>query len=80
MVRSAVGWVVTGSNCSNAAAFTFGACTAGSENIRYFGIWNNNTDVVDTNRLFWGQLTADLAVSAGITPEVSIGSISVNEN
>lgn len=78
--RSAAGWTVSGNQASNAAVVTFGECTAGSETIRYISVWKNNSSSVDTDRLFWGQLTLDLDVSAGITPEFSIGSIDVNED
>lgn len=80
VARSAGGWTVAGNNVSNTAAVTFGACTAGSETVRYFAIWKDNTSVVDAERLYWGQLTSDLAVSAGITPEFAIGALDVNED
>lgn len=78
--RTAGGWTVAGNNASNTAAVTFGACSAGSETVRYFAIWKNNTSTVDADRLYWGQLTSDLAVSAGITPEFAIGALDVNED
>lgn len=78
--RTAGGWTISGNNASNTAAITFGACTAGSETIRYFAIWMDNTNTTEAYRLFWGQLTADLAVSAGITPEFAIGDLDVNED
>lgn len=78
--RTAGGWTISGNNASNAAAVTFGACSAGSETIRYFAIWKDNVGATDADRLFWGQLTADLAVSAGITPEFAIGDIDINED
>ena len=80
VARSAGGWTIAGNNASNAAAVTFGACTAGSETVRYFAIWKDNVSSVDAERLYWGQLTADLAVSAGITPEFAIGALDVNED
>lgn len=78
--RTAGGWTIAGNNASNTAAITFGACTAGSETVRYFAIWKDNTSVVDAERLYWGQLTSDLAVSTGITPEFAIGALDVNED
>lgn len=78
--RSAAGWTVVGNNASNAAAITFGAATAGTETIRYFAIWLNNSTNTDSHRLYWGQLTSDLAVSSGITPEFAIGALDVNED
>jgi len=78
--RSGAGWTVSTNNASNAAAITFGACTAGSETVRYFAIWKTNVDGTAANRIYWGQLTSDLAVSSGITPEFAIGALDVNED
>lgn len=78
--RSSAGWTVSGNNASNTAAITFGACTAGSETIRYVEIWMDNTSTTEDKRLWWGQLTADLAVSAGITPQFAAGELDVNED
>lgn len=80
VARSGAGWTVSGNNASNAAAITFGACTAGSETLRYFAIWKDNSTNTDSHRLYWGQLTSDLAVSSGITPEFAIGALDVNED
>lgn len=80
VARSGAGWTIAGNNASNAAAITFGACTAGSENIRYFAIWKDGATATDAFRLYWGQLTSDLAVSSGITPEFAIGALDVNED
>jgi hypothetical protein len=80
VARSGAGWTIAGNNASNAAAITFGACTGGSENVRYFAIWKDNVGATDADRLYWGQLTSDLAVSSGITPEFAIGALDVNED
>jgi len=80
VARSGAGWTIAGNNASNAAAITFGACSAGSENIRYFAIWKDGATGTDSHRLYWGQLTSDLAVSSGITPEFAIGALDVNED
>lgn len=80
VARSGAGWTISGNNCSNTAAITFGACTAGSETIRYFAIWKDNSTGTDSHRLYWGQLTSDLAVSSGITPEFAIGALDINED
>lgn len=68
-VRSAEGWTVTDNEVVNAAELTFGACTAGAETIRYVEVWKNNTGDAEADRIAWVQLTADLAISAGITPK-----------
>src|SRR5271157_5357895 len=38
VARSSAGWTVAANALSNAAAITFGACTAGSSTVTYFGI------------------------------------------
>jgi len=80
VARAVGGWTIATNNASNAAAVTFGACSAGTENVRYFEIWKTNVDATVANRLFWAQLDSDLAVSSGITPEFAIGDIDVNED
>lgn len=80
VARTTGGWTISGNNASNTAAITFGACTGGTETIRYFAIWKDNSTGTDSHRLYWGQLTSDLAVSNGITPEFAIGALDVNED
>jgi hypothetical protein len=80
VARSGAGWTVAGGNCSNAAIVTFAPCTGGVENVRYFAVWKDNASGLDADRLYWGQLTADLAVSNGITPSFGIGTLDVNED
>jgi hypothetical protein len=76
VARSGAGWTVAGNNVSNAAAVSFGACTAGTNTITHFGI---GTDLSGTgNLILRGALTASLAVSAGITPSFAIGELDVN--
>lgn len=75
VARSGAGWTVSGNNASNAAAVAFGACTAGSSTVTHFGI--GTADTGNGNLLFSGQLTAQLAVSAGITPSFAIGELDV---
>ncbi len=76
VARSGAGWTVSGANVSNAAAVTFGACTAGTNTITHFGI---GTDASGAgNLILKGALTASLAVSAGITPSFAIGELDVN--
>lgn len=76
VARSAAGWTIAAANVSNAAAITFGACTAGSDTITHFGI---GSDLSGAGNLFFkGALTATRAISAGITPSFSIGELDVN--
>lgn len=76
VARSGAGWTVSGNNVSNAAAVTFGACTAGSSSVTHFGIGTDSGGA--GNLILKGALTATLAVSAGITPSFAIGELDVN--
>lgn len=76
VARSGSGWTVSGNNVSNAAAVTFGACTAGSNTITHFGIGSDASGA--GNLFFKGALTSSLAVSSGITPSFAIGDLDVN--
>lgn len=76
VARSGAGWTVSGNNASNAAAITFGACSAGSNTITYFSIGTESSGA--GHLLAIGALSASLAVSAGITPEFAIGELDVN--
>ena len=82
VVRSAAGWAVSGTtptNCSNVAAVTFPQCGATGATLIAFAICKG--DVETTNdQIYWGDLTAQLVVSNGITPEFAIGDIDVNED
>ena len=73
VARSSAGFTVSGSNVSNAAAVTFGACTAGSNTITHFAIGTASTGT--GNLVESGALSASLAVSAGITPSFAIGAM-----
>lgn len=82
--RNGTNWDTTtvAGQVHNETAITFPACTSGSETIRYVEIWKNDTDTTEASgsRLFWGQLTADLAVSAGITPEFAAAALTITED
>lgn len=77
VARTSGGWTISGNNATNTAAITFGACTAGTATIRYVEIWTASSG---GTRLFWGQLTSDLSVSSGVTPEFAAGALDVNED
>ena len=75
VARSGSGWTVSGNSASNAAAITFGACTAGSGTAAYFGIGTDSSG--SGTLLFSGALTSSLAISSGITPSFAIGALTV---
>jgi hypothetical protein len=78
VARSGAGWTVSGTaptQAANAAAVTFGPCTAGTNTITYFSVGLETSGA--TRLLASGALTASLAVSSGITPSFSIGALTV---
>lgn len=76
VARSAGGWTVSGNNVSNAAAVTFGTCTAGANAITHFGI---GSDVSGAGNLFFkGALTATYNTAVGNAPQFNIGELDVN--
>lgn len=80
VARTAGGWTVSGNNASNTAAITFGASTSGPETERYVEVWLDNSSSSIGDRLFWSQLDSDLIVNNGITPEIPIGDLDINED
>lgn len=79
VARSAGGWTVAGNNASNAAAITFPTCGATPNTLVAFAICLAGAAGVD-DAIYWGDLTANLAVSNGITPEFAIGDLDINED
>lgn len=64
----------SGTLATNATVLAFPACTGGSNTITHFGLFDAGSG---GNLLLWGALTASLAVSAGITPEIAIGALDI---
>jgi hypothetical protein len=79
VARTAGGWTVSANNASNTAAVTFGACSSGTPTAVAFAICKAGTRDVD-DAIYWGDLTSNLAISPGITPEFAIGDIDINED
>lgn len=76
---SVTGWTVSGNAVSNAVAVTFPQCGASGATIVGFAICKADVEGVD-DAIYWGDLTAPLAVSSGITPEFAIGDIDITED
>jgi hypothetical protein len=68
---------VSDNQASNAAAIIFPECTAGTNTITGFAIMTAGTG---GTILFYGSLQANLAVSAGITPQFAIGTLTITED
>ncbi|MBW8029232.1 MAG: hypothetical protein GJU67_05625 [Ferrovum sp.] len=72
VARSAVGWTVTGNSVSPASTIVFPAATAGSETETFWGIGVAATGA--GTLLYSGPITPGLAVSNGVTPELTTSS------
>lgn len=78
VARTTGGWSISGETISNVAAINFPACTGGSETETYVGV---GTLASGAGVLLWfGALTASLAVSNGITPSFAIGALQITES
>lgn len=80
VARTTGGWTVSGNNVTNVAAITYGYCSGGTDTGRFFEIWKTQGGTLDTDRLFWGQLTSDIAIATGVTPTFAAGALDVNED
>jgi len=79
VARSSGGWTISTNNCSNTGAITFPTCGATGATLVAFTV--NKAGTVSTDdAIYWGDLTSNLAVSSGITPEFAIGDLDVNED
>jgi hypothetical protein len=72
VARSAVGWTVTGNSVSPASTIVFPAATAGSETETFWGIGVAATGA--GTLLYSGPITPGIAVSNGVTPELTTSS------
>lgn len=79
VVRSGSGWTVSTNACSNAAAITFPQCGATGATLVAFAICKGDVETTD-DAIYWGDLTSNLVVSNGITPEFAIGDLDVTED
>lgn len=76
--RIAGNWTITNNQVQNAVAISFDPCTAGANTITHFSIQSELSGATDI--LYKGALTAQLAVSAGITPNFAINTITITED
>lgn len=76
VARSSGGFTITGGNCANTAAVTFGECTAGSATAAYFGIGTAATG--SGNLIASGQLTQSLNITTGVIPKFNAGDLDIN--
>ena len=69
VARSGAGWTVTGASVSPAAAITFGQCSSGSGTATHFGIGTASSGA--GKLLYSGTVSPNIAVSAGVTPQLT---------
>ncbi len=72
VARSGAGFTVTANAVANAAAVTFGACTAGSSTITHFSV---GVAASGASKTLWYGTTNSLAVTSGVTPSFAIGEL-----
>lgn len=73
VVRSAVGWTVSGATVENAALVQFVTCTGGSNTITHVSIGTVTSGAGQI--LVSGALNSSLSVSTGIQPQFSAGAL-----
>jgi len=82
VARTSGAWTVSGTTptqAENASAITFPQCTGGSNTITHFAICKSLSGTSAGEMLYYGSLSASLAVSTGITPQFNAGALVVEE-
>lgn len=78
VARNNTGWTVTGNNCVNANNITFPQCTGGNNTAAFFSIGQNN--IGTGGEIYYsGNLTANLTIVNGITPQFGPGNCTISE-
>lgn len=72
VVRSGVGFTVTGNSVSPAANVDFPAATGGTETATHFGIGTSSSGAGVL--LYSGTITPNIAISSGVTPRLTTAS------
>ena len=76
VARTSVGWTITGSSAATATVspatnITFPQATSGTNTITHFSI-GNSTVAASTGQIFYyGTVTPNISVSAGVTPRLT---------
>lgn len=77
VVRSAVGWTVSGNQVANAATITFPTSTGGSNTATHFAV---RTAVSGGDLIGSGALTSSLLISSTDTPKFDLGDLTITED
>lgn len=72
VARTTGGWTVTTNSVSPVATIIFPAATGGSETETYFGVGTSSSG--NGHLLYFGPISPTIAVSNGVTPELTTGS------
>jgi len=72
VARTTGGWTVTSSSVSPFATVTLPAATGGSETATHFGIGTASSGA--GKLLYYGAISPTIAISNGVTPELTTGS------
>jgi hypothetical protein len=75
VARTDAGWTVSAAVASNAAEIAFAACGTTGATITHIGIGTAHTST--GKLLYYGQMTAPLVVSTGVTPKIALGALTV---
>ena len=78
VIRSAVGWTVSGNQATNAALIQFDQCTGGTNTITHVGIGLSASGA--GNLLYKGILNSALAVANLIQPQFAPGALQIGED
>jgi hypothetical protein len=73
--RNTTQWTVTGATADNDNAIGFPTCGASGATLFGFGLGSNQTTA--GNLFLYGDLTATLAVSNGVTPSFAAGALDI---
>ena len=78
VARTAGGWTISGNAATNAALIQFPQCTSGSESITHASVGFLASGAGEI--LYSGEISAPLAVAAGIQPQFSAGELDLTED
>ena len=70
VARTSGGWTITGDSASPVADIDFPEATGGSETITHFSVGTG----VANNMMYYGTVTPNIAVTAGVTPRLTMAS------
>lgn len=70
VARTSGGWTVSGNSVSPVATISFPQATGGSETVTHFSIGSG----VANYMMYYGTVTPNIAVSSGVTPELTTAS------